>query len=121
MRGHFRGRERICSLTQNPAEYTEDSQFVNSSGLVHHYYNSVTVLGNYIGKAVEAWPYIQWICTVYNSRVCRPSFLDKYLVDVELYCISAGDSYDIFTSGSRLHLLDMVWMSYGCSLRMNEY
>jgi hypothetical protein len=46
MRGHFRGRERICSLTQNPAEYTEDSQFVNSSGLVHHYYNSVTVLGN---------------------------------------------------------------------------
>jgi hypothetical protein len=61
-----------------------------------------------IGKAVEAWPYILWILMVYNIRACRPSFVDEYLVDIRLHCISCGHSCDIFTSGSRLHALDMV-------------
>jgi hypothetical protein len=74
-----------------------------------------------IGKATKAWPYIQWISTVYNSRVCCPSFFVKYPVDVELYCISCAHWCNMFSFVSKLHNLDMVWMSCGCSLWMNEF
>jgi hypothetical protein len=74
-----------------------------------------------IGKAVEVWPYIQWISTIYNTRVCRPSFLDQYMVDVESYCIFYVHWYDMLYSGFRQYTLDMVWMYSTCSLRMNVF